>query len=76
MAGLFGGKAKTPPPPRPVRQPVETDPEIQAAARRTREGALRRTGRLSTMLTSNTQGTAGVGIEKAMIASSGQKLGA
>jgi hypothetical protein len=51
MAGLFGGKTKMPPPPKPVRQPVETDPSVRAAAMRTRESALRRQGRLSTMLT-------------------------
>ena len=72
MAGMFG-KAKTPPPPKPVRQPVETDPEVLAAARRTREGALRRTGRLSTMLTEGSQMAGGIG---ELIGSSGERLGA
>ena len=54
MAGLFGGKAKTPPPPKPQRMPVETDPNVQAAAMRTREDAMRRSGRLSTILTDQT----------------------
>ena len=67
MAGLFGGKVKTPPPPKPVRQPVETDPEVRAAAMRTRESALRRSGRLSTMLTDATDD---------LVGSSGERLGA
>ena len=51
MAGLFGGKAKTPPPPKATRMPTPTDPEVQAAAQRTRAAALQRQGRLSTILT-------------------------
>jgi hypothetical protein len=47
--------------------PTETDPSIDAAAQRMRENALRRSGRLSTILTDQTQETTG---------SSGQKLGA
>jgi hypothetical protein len=47
--------------------PTETDPSIQAAGMRAREGAMRRAGRLSTILTDQTQETTG---------SSGQKLGA
>jgi hypothetical protein len=69
MAGLFGGKAKTPAPPRPVRQPVETDPEVLAAARRTRESATRRSGFMSTLLTDQNAGDA-------LIGSSGERLGA
>jgi hypothetical protein len=72
MAGLFGG-SKMPPPPKAVRQPVESDPDVLAAARRSREGALRRTGRLSTMLTEGTQGVGGIG---ELIGSSGERLGA
>lgn len=72
MAGMFGG-AKTPPPPKPIRQPVESDPDVLAASRRARESALRRSGRLSTMLTDSTQGTGGIG---ELIGSSGQNLGA
>lgn len=65
MSGLFRGP-KLPPPPKPVRMPTETDPDVLAAGRRAREGALRRTGRLSTIMTDQTQETTG---------SSGQKLG-
>lgn len=69
MGSLFGGgdMPKPPPPPKPVRMPVETDPDIVAAAQRTREAALQRKGRLSTILTDQTKQTVG---------SSGQKLGA
>ena len=66
MAGLFA-KPKMPPPPKVTRMPVETDPEIERATQRTREGMLRRRGRLSTILTDATGSTVG---------SSGQKLGA
>jgi hypothetical protein len=68
MGGLFS-KPKTPespPPPKPVRMPVETDPAIQQAAQRTRQAAMQRQGRLSTILTDSTRATG----------SSGQKLGA
>ena len=69
MSGLFGGgKVKTPPPPKPVRMPVETDPDVLAAGRRAREDALRRDGRLSTILTDQNRETVG--------SSSRQKLGA
>lgn len=66
MAGLFGGP-KIPPnppppePPRPVRMPVETDRNVQAAVDRNRQANLRRSGRLSTILTDSTTGTAGYG---------------
>jgi hypothetical protein len=69
MGGMFS-KPKTPkapPPPKPVRMPVETDPAVQAAAERTRAASMMRQGRLSTILTDQTRGTSG---------SSGQKLGA
>lgn len=59
MAGLFGGKAKTPPPPKAQRMPVETDPSVQAAAMRNREDAMRRSGRMSTILTDQTGEVAG-----------------
>lgn len=61
---------KAPPTPKPVRMPFETDPEVQAASQRTRENAMRRRGRLSTILTDKLSATtSGSG-------SSGQKLGA
>jgi hypothetical protein len=66
MSGLFKSP-KLPPPPKPVRMPTEMDPEIQAAAQRARAGAMRRSGRMSTIMTDATQETTG---------SSGQKLGA
>lgn len=70
MSGLFGAPKKpTIEPRQPPRMPVETDPEIVAAAQRTRAAALARQGRLSTILTDSTSGSAGIG-------SSGQKLGA
>lgn len=60
MAGLFGGgKAKTPAAPRPVRQPTPEDPSMRAAAERARMDAMRRSGRLSTILTDQTQQTLG-----------------
>jgi hypothetical protein len=66
MAGLFP-KSSTPKieQPKPIRMPNESDPETFAAAQRTRENALRRSGRLSTIMTDQT-----------LSASSGQKLGA
>lgn len=70
MAGLFGGGAPAPQPlpePKTTRMPVETDPRIIAAGKRTREAALARTGRMSTILTDQTNQTIGSG---------GQKLGA
>jgi hypothetical protein len=53
--------------PKVVRMPVQNDPNIQDAANRTKQSALQRRGRLSTILTQNLQGRAG---------SSGAKLGA
>jgi len=67
MKALFGGGAKAPPAPKPVRMPTATDPSVEAASKRTRENALKRKGRLSTILTDQTSDTVG---------SSGQKLGA
>lgn len=67
MAGMFGAKTPKVEKPKPVRMPVQTDPEIEAAAARNREEILRRRGRLSTIMTDMTKSTTG---------SSGQKLGA
>ena len=67
MTNLFKPKATGMEAPKPVRMPTETDPDILAAAQRTRENATRRKGRLSTILTDQTKSTVG---------SSGQKLGA
>lgn len=77
MGGLFGGGNRptavaTPAPaplptPKVQRMPTETDPSILAAAQRTRRAAMQRSGRLSTILTDQTQDTVG---------SSGMKLGA
>jgi hypothetical protein len=47
--------------------PTATDPDVEAASRRTREANLKRKGRLSTILTDQTSSVVG---------SSGQKLGA
>lgn len=65
MGGLFKSP-KAPKPPKAVRMPTPQDPEIEAAAQRTRAEALKRKGRLSTILTDQTSATVG---------SSGQKLG-
>lgn len=53
--------------PKTVRMPTATDPEVIAAATRTRAAAQQRQGRLSTILTDSTRSSAG---------SSGQSLGA
>lgn len=66
MTSLFKGP-KAPEPPKPTRMPTQTDPEVEAASKRTRASALNRKGRLSTILTDQTSSTVG---------SSGQKLGA
>ena len=66
MTSLFKAP-KAPEPPKPVRMPNATDPDVEAASRRTRESALKRKGRLSTILTDQTSSVVG---------SSGQKLGA
>lgn len=68
MGGMFSKPKmpKAPPPPKPVRMPVETDPAVLAAADRTRNAAMQRQGRMSTILTDQTRATG----------SSGQKLGA
>lgn len=65
MAALFKSSTPTIEKPKPVRMPVESDPEVIAAGQRTRENALRRSGRLSTIMTDQTAS-----------GSSGQKLGA
>jgi hypothetical protein len=67
MGSLFSPKIAKPEAPKPVRMPTETDPNILAAAQRTREGAMRRMGRQSTIMTDMTKATTG---------SSGAKLGA
>lgn len=71
MSGLFGSQSiSTPatlPTPKPTRMPTETDPDILAAAQRTRKAALARRGRLSTIMTDQTQ---------SVIGSSGKALGA
>jgi hypothetical protein len=64
---LFAPKTAAPAAPQPVRKPTITDPDVAAAAQRTRESALKRKGRLSTILTDQTNDVVG---------SSGQKLGA
>ena len=45
--------------PRPVRMPTETDPDVLAAAKRARQAAMQRRGRLSTILTDQTMATTG-----------------
>ena len=69
MSGLFKTPATPAPPPvpKPTRMPFQTDPDVLAAGQRTREAAMRRQGRLATILTDQTQQTVG---------SSGRKLGA
>ena len=59
MASLFGKTPAMPVPPKPTRMPVETDPDILAAGRRTRQAALMRKGRLSTIMTDMTRSTTG-----------------
>lgn len=65
MAGLFKSGTPSIDKPKPVRMPVADDPEVLAAGQRAKEGALRRSGRLSTIMTDQT-----------VAGSSGQKLGA
>lgn len=67
MGAMFGKTPKAPAPPKPIRMPQQEDPEMLAAAQRTRQAMLERKGRLSTILTDQTQATTG---------SSGVKLGA
>jgi len=69
---LFGGgsagqMASQLPTPKAQRMPTETDPEVLAAAKRTRDAAMQRRGRMSTIMTDQLQSTVG---------SSGSKLGA
>jgi hypothetical protein len=61
MSGLFGGGAKTPPAPKPVRQPTPDDAAMRAAAIHAREAAMGRSGRMATILTSQTKQTVGAG---------------
>jgi hypothetical protein len=68
MTNLFKPKMPTQsalPEPKVVRMPTESDPNILAAAQRTREAMMKRRGRLSTIMTDNSD-----------IGSSGSKLGA
>lgn len=58
MSGLFGGGSK-PPPPKVVRMPVENDASVLAARERARQQALRRSGRLSTILSDSLQSASG-----------------
>jgi hypothetical protein len=68
MGGLFSSpKVKTPAAPKPVRMPVETDPEILAAADRARQARMRSGGRQQTILSDTLMERTG---------SSGSKLGA
>lgn len=80
MSGLFGGGSSPSypgqgagildggmPKPKVVRMPTETDPSVLAAAQRLRSAALKRTGRMSTILTDQLNQTVG---------SSGSALGA
>lgn len=53
--------------PRTIRMPGQDDPSLQSAAQRTRQNALQRRGRLSTIMTDMTKTATG---------SSGAKLGA
>lgn len=74
MSGLFSSpKIKTPPPPKPVRMPVESDPEIEAAAQRARAARLAGGGAMGTRLTRQTQGASN--LERTIIGSSGSKIG-
>lgn len=68
MAGMFGSKPKMPDPPKPTRMPNQTDPDVLAAGARVRDEALRRKGRLSTIMTDSTSDVGSYG--------SGDKLGA
>jgi len=70
MTNLFKPRLPSPqamPEPRVVRMPTETDPSVLAAAQRTRDAAMKRRGRMSTIMTDNAQD---------MVGSSGMKLGA
>ena len=51
MGGLF--KSDPMPRPKPVRAPVEEDPDMRAAVRRRKEAAAGRAGRRETILSSN-----------------------
>ena len=66
MSTLFS-KPKMPAMQKAERMPTMQDPDVLAAAQRTRASALNRKGRLSTIMTDMTKATTG---------SSGTKLGA
>jgi hypothetical protein len=77
MGGMSTPKPKEP---RVVRMPNEEDPAALAAAKRRQEATLERKGRLSTILTDQNQGRAGLGsgapTANTTIGSSGKTLGA
>lgn len=61
LAKTFGMKPPAMPElPKPVRMPTEDDPDILAAAQRTREAAQSRKGRASTILSDNTSFGSGI----------------
>lgn len=68
MSGMFSKPnvmpVVPPPAPRPIRMPNENDPTMIEAAKRTREAAMKRTGRMSTMLTDATQESVGAASQK------------
>lgn len=61
MGSLFTPKVPEPAKPKPVRMPVQNDPELQAAAQRNRESMMRRSGRQSTILSDATRGATKLG---------------
>ncbi len=67
MSSMFSPKIPKPEAVKPVRMPTEQDPNVLAAAQRTRENVMKRMGRQSTIMTDSTRATTG---------SSGAKLGA
>lgn len=78
MSKMFGGAPKAAPVtipkpklPAPVRMPTPTDPAMEDAAQRSRVIAMKRKGRMSTILTDQMSGNAG-----GSMGSSGTKLGA
>ena len=62
---MFGGgnnaAAATPPRPRVVRMPTNSDPSVLAAGQRARSNMMKRGGRLSTILTDMTRSMTGSG---------------
>lgn len=59
MGKLFGGSTAAPPAPPVVRMPVQTDPSILTAGARSRAEAMKRMGRLSTILSDSTASLTG-----------------